>query len=569
MRGGIVDIFSVNSQNPTRIEFFDEVVDSLREFNLNTMRSTKNLDEIKIFPINFSATKNAEPFMTCVGENSTIIFDEPARIKENNSALVTENPELKTEIFSFDKLVKNSRAGCLIYLQLMLKKIPSAEVTENFGITATDMTSFEGQTDFFVSEVKNKIDAGYEVFILPGSKKNFDKIKNNFSANLPVFQSINLNNGFIFPTAKIFVATERDIFGSQIERKKLKNPSAGERIRHFSEIRPGDYVVHETHGIGKYLGVETLELDGVHRDYLNIQYGGTDKLYLPTEAVTVLQKYISSDETVPKLSKLGSGDWNRAKSRAKAAVEDIADKLLEIYATRESSEGFSFAEDDATQVEFEEKFPYEETADQLKAVEEVKRDMESSKPMDRLICGDVGFGKTEVAIRAAYKAAMNGKQVAVLVPTTVLAQQHFQTFSERLAGFLPVVDVICRFRSAKEQRITLQKVRAGQVDILIGTHAILNSKIKFKDLGLIIIDEEQRFGVKQKEKIRSISAGVDILALSATPIPRTLHMSLVGARDMSLITTPPENRYPVQTYVIEDDDAIIAEAISREIRRGG
>ena len=317
------------------------------------------------------------------------------------------------------------------------------------------------------------------------------------------------------------------------------------------------------------MGVETLEFDGVHKDFLQIQYGGTDKLFIPVEQVQFLQKYISDDDSPPKLSRLGSGDWERAKSRASAAVEDIAEKLLELYAQREKAPGFAFDEDDATQREFEEAFPYEETADQIRAVDEIKRDMERSRPMDRLICGDVGFGKTEIAIRAAYKAAMNGKQCAVLVPTTVLAQQHYQTFSERFAGFLPTVDVICRFRTAKEQRITLQKVRAGQVDVLIGTHAILSRRIQFKDLGLLIIDEEHRFGVKQKEKIRAMSVGVDVLTLSATPIPRTLHMSLVGARDMSLIETAPAERFPVQSYVIDDDDEIIAEAVRREIRRGG
>ncbi|MBQ9496021.1 MAG: transcription-repair coupling factor, partial [Selenomonadaceae bacterium] len=322
-------------------------------------------------------------------------------------------------------------------------------------------------------------------------------------------------------------------------------------------------------GIGKYLGVETLEFNGARKDFLHIQYGGADKLYIPVEQVQYLQKYISDDETVPKLSRLGSGDWARAKSRASSAVEDIAEKLLELYARRQKATGFAFDEDDATQREFEDAFPYEETDDQVRAVNEIKRDMERPRPMDRLICGDVGFGKTEIAIRAAYKAAMNGKQCAVLVPTTVLAQQHYQTFSERFAGFLPTVDVICRFRSAKEQRTTLQKVRAGQVDVLIGTHAILSRRIQFKDLGLLIIDEEHRFGVKQKERIREMSVGVDVLTLSATPIPRTLHMSLVGARDMSLIETAPAERFPVQTYVIEDDDEIIAEAVRREIRRGG
>ena len=574
VRGGIVDIFAVNSPKPYRLEFFDEIVDSIRILNPETLRSEKNLDEINILPIKFDGGKNFEPFTTCA-KNPAIIFDEPARIKESIDALTKENPALKKNIFTFDQLIKNSRAGSLIYLQLMLKKIPAAELDATFGITAEKIPAFNGQKDFFISEVQRYLDLGRKIFTLFSSDKKLSEIKNIIQSNFPptidlsICRSVDLSEGFIFSTAKLAVITEKDIFGSQIERRKIKSKYPGEKIKNFREIKVGDYVVHEANGIGKYLGVETLEFEGIKKDYLHIQYGGGDKLYLPTDAVSVLQKYIGGEDFTPKLSTLGSGDWIRAKSRAKAAVEDIAEKLIEIYAERKAAEGFAFAEDDDTQIDFEKNFPYEETPDQLKALAEVKADMESSKPMDRLICGDVGFGKTEIAIRAAYKAAMNGKQVAMLVPTTVLAQQHFQTFSERFAGFLPTVDVICRFRTAKEQRITLQKLRAGQIDILIGTHAILNSKIEFKNLGLLIIDEEQRFGVKQKEKIRSLSAGVDVLTLSATPIPRTLHMSLVSARDMSLITTPPAERFPVQTYVIEDDDEIISEAIRREIRRGG
>ena len=569
VRGGIVDIFAVNSKKPYRLEFFDDVVDSIRILNAETLRSEKNLAEINILPIKSDGGKNFEPFTACA-KNPAIIFDEPARIKENISALVKESPDLKKNIFTFEQLIKNSRAGSLIYLQLMLKKIPAAELDATFGITAEKVPSFNGQEDFFMSEIKNYLGLGRRIFILSPSEKKLGEIKTFLNDNEFINFSVgNLSEGFVFQNSKLAVITERDIFGSQIERRKIKTKYPGEKIKNFREIKVGDYVVHEANGIGKYLGVETLEFEGIKKDYLNIQYGGGDKLYLPTDAVSVLQKYIGGEDATPKLSTLGSGDWIRAKNRAKSAVEDIAEKLIEIYAQRKAAQGFAFAEDDDTQIEFEKNFPYEETPDQVKALAEVKADMESPKPMDRLICGDVGFGKTEIAIRAAYKAAMNGKQVAMLVPTTVLAQQHFQTFSERFAGFLPTVDVICRFRTPKEQRTTLQKLRAGQVDILIGTHAILNSKIEFKNLGLLIIDEEQRFGVKQKEKIRSISAGVDILALSATPIPRTLHMSLVSARDMSLITTPPAERFPVQTYVIEDDDEIIAEAIRREIRRGG
>ena len=576
VRGGIVDIFAINARKPCRIEFFDETIDSIREFNLETKRSEKNISSAVFLPIQKSSPDKAEPFFTCLGKDGTVVFDEPVRIREMTLALVRENPEVKKNIFSFETLVKNARTGSLIHFELMLKKIRSLEVSESFGITAANMTSFQGQTDFFVDEISRLWERKQKIFFLMSGESKIDEVKNLLKGKVPTnelnFLVGTLGEGFYFLSANLAVITERDIFGKQkpVRRKRTSDPNAGERIKHFRDIRPGDYVVHVTNGIGKYLGVETLEFNGIHRDYLNIQYAGEDRLYIPTDQVQFLQKYISDNEAVPRLSKLNSGDWTRAKKRAAASAEDIAKKLLDIYARRENAEGFAFPEDDESQLEFEAVFPYEETPDQLRAIAEIKKDMELPRPMDRLICGDVGFGKTEIAIRAAYKAAMSGKQVAVLVPTTVLAQQHYQTFCERFRGFLPTVDVICRFRSAKEQRITLQKVRAGQIDILIGTHAILNSnKIQFKNLGLLIIDEEQRFGVKQKEKIRDLSSGVDVLTLSATPIPRTLHMSLVGARDMSLIETPPAERFPVQTYVIEDDDTILSEAIRREIRRGG
>ena len=572
VHGGIVDIFPVNEPQPCRIEFFGDEVDSIRGVDFNTLRSVKKIQSVTILPIKIF-TKTSEPFLNCAGENGTIIFDEPARIFEAIRTLTAENPELKKKIFTFEQLVQSSRAGSLIYFELLLKKIRGVEPAETIGITAANVTSFQGQTQFFMEELSRLTELEQKIYFLFTSQAKLTgmmKLLDERGLTGIELRLGNLSDGFSLPNIKLTVMTEKNIFGGQNHHRRAKNFSdVGDKIRHFSDIKPGDYVVHVDNGIGKYLGVETLEFDGVRKDFLHIQYGGADKLFVPVEQVRYLQKYISDDNAVPKLSRLGSGDWARAKSRAASAVEDIAEKLLELYAKRQQAPGFAFDADDATQREFEDAFPYEETADQIRAVEEIKRDMEQQRPMDRLICGDVGFGKTEIAIRAAYKAAMNGKQCAVLVPTTVLAQQHYQTFSERFAGFLPTVDVICRFRSPREQRLTLQKVRAGQVDVLIGTHAILSSRIQFKDLGLLIIDEEQRFGVKQKEKIRALSAGVDVLTLSATPIPRTLHMSLVGARDMSLIETAPAERFPVQTYVIEDDDTIIAEAIRREIRRGG
>ena len=571
VHGGIVDIFPINAQTPYRIEFFGDNVESIRYINFETLRSGRKTPIITIFPIKIAA-KTSEPFMTCANDNSTIIFDEPARIYESIQNLIREDADIKKNIFSFDQLLKNSRANSLIHFELMMKNIRGINPAESIGITAANVTSFQAQTKFFIDEMRRLQELNQKIFILFNSQEKLNGIMKLLYENH--LTGINLeigalNDGFTLPNAKLTVLTEKNIFGGQIKRRIKTFAESGEKIRSFSDIKPGDYVVHVENGIGKYLGVETLEFNGVHKDFMQIQYGGADKLFIPVEQVNYLQKYISGDTSTPKLSRLGSGDWAKAKSRASAAVEDIADKLLELYARREKASGFAFAPDDATQREFEDAFPYEETKDQLRAVEDVKKDMERPRPMDRLICGDVGFGKTEIALRAAYKAAMNGKQCAVLVPTTVLAQQHFQTFSERFRGFLPTVDVICRFRTPKEQRITLQKVRAGQIDILIGTHAILSRKIQFKDLGLLIIDEEHRFGVKQKEKIRAMSEGVDVLTLSATPIPRTLHMSLVGARDMSLIETAPAERFPVQTYVIEDDDEIIAEAVRREIRRGG
>ncbi|MBR4904081.1 MAG: transcription-repair coupling factor [Selenomonadaceae bacterium] len=572
VHGGIVDIFPINEPTPYRVEFFGDEIDSIRTINFDTLRSGRKSQAVTILPIkNFA--KSTESFLNCAGEEGTIIFDEPARIYEAIQNLIHEDPEIKKNIFTFEQLIKSSRAGSLIYFELMMKNIRGVEATESIGITAANVTSFQGQTKFFLEEMTRLLELKQKIFILFNSQAKLNGIMKLLYENKLTGINLeigNLNDGFTFPNAKLTVLTEKNIFGGQVKRRvKTYSLDTGDRIRSFSDIHPGDYVVHVENGIGKYLGVETLEFDGVHKDFLNIQYGGADKLFIPVEQVHYLQKYISGDGAVPKLSRLGSGDWTRAKSKASAAVEDIAEKLLELYARREKASGFAFAEDDASQREFEDAFPYEETPDQIRAVNDVKKDMERPRPMDRLICGDVGFGKTEIAIRAAYKAAMNGKQCAVLVPTTVLAQQHYQTFSERFNGFLPTVDVICRFRTPKEQRITLQKVRAGQVDILIGTHSILSSKIQFKDLGLLIIDEEHRFGVKQKEKIRALSEGVDVLTLSATPIPRTLHMSLVGARDMSLIETAPAERFPVQTYVIEDDDEIIAEALRREIRRGG
>ena len=378
-----------------------------------------------------------------------------------------------------------------------------------------------------------------------------------------------LSTGFRFWDEKWLLLTESDIFGVQKKRRLKKHKQAGAQIQYFSEIKTGDYVVHVVHGIGRYLGVETIEVDGVHRDYLHLQYAKDDKLYVPVEQVNLLHRYIGNENQTPRLSRMGGADWKRITTKAKKAVTELATELLRLYAQRKIVPGYAFSADTQWQKDFEDSFPFEETPDQIQAVEEIKRDMERPVPMERLLCGDVGYGKTEVAIRAAFKAVMDGKQVAVLAPTTVLAQQHLLTFTQRMEPFGVRVDMLSRFRTGNEQKQVLAKMEKGQVDVLIGTHRILQPDIQFPDLGLLIIDEEQRFGVAQKEKMKKWTTGVDVLTLSATPIPRTLHMALVKGKDMSVIESPPEDRLPVETYVAEYNDGMIKEALEREIRRGG
>jgi len=380
----------------------------------------------------------------------------------------------------------------------------------------------------------------------------------------------NLRHGFHFVDENLVFITEYEIFKKKIKRKyRRQNISNAERLKDYSELQKGDYVVHQIHGIGQYLGIETIELKGIHRDYVSIQYQNGDRISIPVEQIQTLSKYVSSDGKAPKLNKLNDGRFKKAKQKVKNQVEDIADDLIKLYAERSQLEGFAFSKDDEDQVAFDEAFPYVETEDQLRSIEEIKKDMQDSQPMDRLLVGDVGFGKTEVAMRAAFKAVNNHKQVVVLVPTTVLAQQHYSNFKERFEQFAVNVDVLSRFRSKKEQTETLEKLKKGQVDILIGTHRVLSKDVEFADLGLIIIDEEQRFGVKHKEALKELKKKVDVLTLTATPIPRTLHMSMLGIRDLSVIETPPTNRYPVQTYVLEQNDRVIRDAVLREIDRGG
>ncbi|HEX1121648.1 TPA: transcription-repair coupling factor [Streptococcus pneumoniae] len=380
----------------------------------------------------------------------------------------------------------------------------------------------------------------------------------------------NLRHGFHFVDEKILLITEHEIFQKKLKRRfRRQHVSNAERLKDYNELEKGDYVVHHIHGIGQYLGIETIEIKGIHRDYVSVQYQNGDQISIPVEQIHLLSKYISSDGKTPKLNKLNDGHFKKAKQKVKNQVEDIADDLIKLYSERSQLKGFAFSADDDDQDAFDDAFPYVETDDQLRSIEEIKRDMQASQPMDRLLVGDVGFGKTEVAMRAAFKAVNDHKQVVILVPTTVLAQQHYTNFKERFQNFAVNIDVLSRFRSKKEQTATLEKLKNGQVDILIGTHRVLSKDVVFADLGLMIIDEEQRFGVKHKETLKELKKQVDVLTLTATPIPRTLHMSMLGIRDLSVIETPPTNRYPVQTYVLEKNDSVIRDAVLREMERGG
>lgn len=444
------------------------------------------------------------------------------------------------------------------------------------------MQEFFSQVPLLIDELRRFQKTGYQVFIQaesPSSLQSLQKSLQDYGFELPtvsqdafwiVGQVGRLSQGFQFVDEKLILITEREIFQKKIKRRvRRQNISNAERIKDYSELEKGDYVVHATHGIGQYLGMETLEISGVHRDYLTIQYQNSDRISIPVDQIQLLTKYVASDGKTPKINALNDSRFKKAKQRVVKQVEDIADDLINLYAKRSLLKGFAFSPDDQHQKEFDDDFPYVETKDQLRSIAEIKQDMEKDAPMDRLLVGDVGFGKTEVAMRAAFKAVNDHKQVAVLVPTTVLAQQHFVNFQERFSDFAINVDVLSRFLTKSEQEKTLEKLKKGQIDIIIGTHRLLSKDVEFADLGLIIIDEEQRFGVKHKEKLKELKNRVDVLTLTATPIPRTLHMSMLGIRDLSVIETPPTNRYPVQTYVMEVNPTVIREAVLRELDRGG
>ena len=667
IRGGIVDILPLTEETPIRIELWDDEVDSIRSFDVESQRSVEELSQAVIYPaaevvldearleeglraieeeektyekalrdqhkseaahrisqavkefvesvregwrlggldgyIHYFC-REAVSFLDYFPESSSLIFlDEPLRLKEKSETVELEFRESMSHrlengymlpgqtglLYPAAQVMARLQRNTTVMLTGLDQKLPGMKVAGKFGFTVKNVSSYQNSFEMLIKDLTRWKKEGWRVVLLSASRTRASRlasdlreyelrafcpdqekeIPNVLPGQILVVHG-NLHRGFEYPLIKFVFITEGDMFGVEKKKRKRKKTSyQGQGIRSFSELSVGDYVVHEEHGLGIYRGIEKVERDKVTKDYIKIEYGDGGNLYLPATRLESIQKYSGADGRKPKLNKLGGSEWAKTKSRVRGAVQEIAKDLVKLYAARQEKNGFQYGPDTVWQKEFEELFPYEETEDQLDAIEAVKSDMESKKIMDRLICGDVGYGKTEVALRAAFKAVQDSKQVVYLVPTTILAQQHYNTFVQRMKDFPVRVDMLSRFRTPAQQKRTLEGLRKGMVDIVIGTHRVLSKDLEFKDLGLLIIDEEQRFGVTHKEKIKKLKENVDVLTLTATPIPRTLHMSLAGIRDMSVLEEPPVDRMPIQTYVMEYNEEMIREAIGREMARGG
>ena len=608
VRGGIIDIYPLTEEYPYRIELWGDEVDSIRSFDVESQRSIENLEEITLYPATERVIREGDDakkmltdhFLDYLPEDSIVFVDEPNRILESAGAIadefcecmkqrmekdlvdMREIPELLTpEQLSYELNRRNT-----VGISLMEPRKGDWESRGSFAATVKSVNSYNNQFPMLIKDILRWKKSGYRMILLCPSRTRACRLAEEIqNEGIPAFYGENTarvlepgevmvirgnaRRGFEYPMQKFVLVTETDIFGKEARKRKKKKQYNGRRIQDFAELSVGDFVVHENHGLGIYRGIEKVEMDRVVKDYMKIEYAGGSNLYIQATQLDVLQKYAGADAKPPKLNRLGGQEWNKTKTRVRGAVKNIAKELVALYAARQQTSGYPFGPDTVWQREFEEMFPFEETEDQLNAIEAVKQDMESRKTMDRLVCGDVGYGKTEIAIRAAFKAVQDSKQVVFLVPTTILAQQHYNTFVQRMKDFPVRVDLMCRFRTPAEQKKTLQDLKKGFVDILIGTHRVLSKDVEFKDLGLLIIDEEQRFGVTHKEKIKEMKKDVDVLTLTATPIPRTLHMSLIGIRDMSVLEEPPQDRIPIQTYVMEFNEEMVREAISRELARDG
>lgn len=648
IRGGIVDVFSTCHENPIRMEFFGDEIDSIRSFDIETQKSIEKFESVKIYPCkemlleahvvenaiiklnqiksSYKAQKRqrVEAMIEHLKEGIisddldpyfSVLFDRADSLLEyqkdpivfvigNNQCLmrikqyITEysrqftdflerNEVIKEQygrIFEFEQILAMLKKKTLVLDELLIKKVDQFEPEQILKITSRELSKYYGKFEQMALEIKKWKLSGYHLIIAIGDaqrKQKFFELMQTYDIAIDqashyekalsgqaILVQQNIAQGFYFDTFKAIVLTENELYGEgkRITRRKA---SSGKVIKAFSELSIGDYIVHESHGIGQYVGVEQMKIDMTRKDFLKIRYAQDDFLYIPVESSSLIQKYIGTDNDKLKLNRLGGTEWKKTKQRAQRSIEEMTDELIELYAERKARRGYAFSRDNDWQREFEHMFPYQETNDQLKCIEEIKRDMEAQLPMERLLCGDVGYGKTEVALRAAFKAVLDSKQVAILVPTTILAQQHYNNTVERFSKYPAKIEMLSRFRTKAEQDKIIENIRTGVVDVIIGTHRILSNDIQYKDLGLLIIDEEQRFGVKHKEKIKMMKENIDVLTLSATPIPRTLHMSMIGIRDMSVIEDPPEDRYPIQTYVVEFDEFLVREAIIRELERGG
>lgn len=657
-RGGIIDVFPINTSCPYRVEFFGDTLDKIRSFNITTQMSIDNCKEInliqakefiltreekerlyenlkrdfdkQISDINDCEVKDKlkskfvftlekikeldfydeysiilpylkEDFSTFFDlmENSIVIVDEFNRCKESIDIMYERFNEnfhmmlLRGEVLpsQVDLILRREdlykKLNNIYSLTFSLLNHREEDFTIEFKTKNT--LKMDGKITLILDEIRDKIKNDYSVVILSSTKARGEKLKEfleeydinayydedltNVSKGKIVISKGVLNEGYDFCDLKLYVISDKEVFGESKNKQKKQSFSSSKKdfgkIKSFEDLKPGDYIVHINHGIGVYKGIKQIEVQGINRDYLDIEYEKKDKLYVPIEQLDLVQKYIGMEGKSPKINKLGGSEWTKLKIKTKKSINEIAENLVKLYAERNILKGYSFSKDSEWQKQFEDEFPYNETPDQLSAIEEIKKDMESNKPMDRLLCGDVGYGKTEVALRAIFKAVVDKKQVVLLVPTTILADQHYNNIKRRFVDFPFNVDVLSRFRTPKQQKQTLEKLKSGEIDIIVGTHRILSKDVEFKDLGLLVIDEEQRFGVKHKEKIKELRKSVDVLSLSATPIPRTLHMSMIGVRDISVIDTPPEERYPVQTYVVEYSEQLIRDAIIREISRSG
>ena len=607
IRGGILDIYPLTEEYPVRVELWDDEVDSIRNFDAKSQRSMENLEEIVLYP---AAELNPEEYhmdgvslLDYVKEYRSLVFlDEVNRLFERGETVEKEYRQnfenrlekgqiekgQKEEIFPCEQVMYRlgrMRGAALGTLETTDKRM---DFHSRYRLETRSIQSYNNHFELLVKDLKRWKREKYRVVLMCASRTRGKRLAEDLLAEeLAAFYSEderrvaqpgeimvvhgNVFRGYEYPMIRFAVISETDVFGREKKKKRRKQRVfEGRKIGSFTDLSIGDYVVHENHGLGIYRGIEKITVDKTVKDYMKIEYSKGSCLYILATQLDAIQKYGSADSAkVPRLNTLGGQDWKKTRSKVKGAVQEVAKDLVELYAARQSEKGYVYGPDTVWQKEFEELFPYEETEDQQKAIQDTKKDMESSRIMDRLICGDVGYGKTEVAVRAAFKAVQESRQVVYLVPTTILAQQHYNTFVQRMKEFPVRVDLLCRFRTPAQQKKTLEDLRKGLVDIVIGTHRVLSKDVKYKDLGLLIIDEEQRFGVADKEKIKKLKTNVDVLALSATPIPRTLHMSLAGIRDMSVLEEPPMDRMPIQTYVCEYDEEMVRAAVHRELAREG